>query len=228
MPQRARPPIWMLASACVALAACDGSSEGAQPGPAELALATQSLDQQLNASGEAMRRVLASANADKQIFPWELQVSTDARPTPVDWWLYDHGFIRIGGVQGVQGYFVLTSKGEAFVRAGPPHWLVSSFQGKPEVTCAGSQMFASCRVAAVARPAPAPDAKDLVSDPSALGPRSFQVVLQKNGDGWSAGEFADTGSPAPAKAGELALFGGPASIAKARARYAQEVNRQVR
>ncbi len=220
--------IWILATlACAALAACDGSSGGTQPTPAELALATGALDQQLNASGEAMRRVLASADADKRIFPWELAISGEARPTPVDWWLYDRGFIRVGGVQGLQGYFVLTPKGEALLKAGSPRWLVSSFQGPPQVTCAGSPMFASCRVLATASVAAAAQAKDLVADGPAVSPRNFEVVLQKNADGWSAGEFSDRGSPPPAEAGRLALFGDATAVAKARYRYALEVNRQV-
>ena len=220
--------IWILATlACAALAACDGSSGGAQPTPAELALATGALDQQLNASGEAMRRVLASADADKRIFPWELAISGEGRPTPVDWWLYDRGFIRVGGVQGLQGYFVLTPKGEALLKAGNPRWLVSSFQGPPQVTCAGSQMFASCRVLATASVAAAAQAKDLVADGAAVSPRNFEVVLQKNADGWSAGEFSDRGSPPPAEAGRLALFGDATAVSKARYRYALEVNRQV-
>ncbi len=146
----------------------------------------------------------------------------------MDWWLYDRGFIRVGGVEGLQGYFVLTPKGEALVKGGAPHWLVSSFQGQPQVTCAGSQMFASCRLAATASVAPAADARDLVPEGHAIAPRKFEVVLQKNGDGWSAGEFTDSGSPAPAEAGRLALFGDATAVAKARYRYALEVNRQVR
>ncbi len=228
MRQPAGPLIGMFAAlACAGLGACDGSSGGAQPTPAELALATGALDQQLNVSGEAMRRVLASADADKRIFPWELAIAGDQRPTPVDWWLYDRGFIRVGGVQGLQGYFVLTRKGEALVRGGAPHWLVSSFQGQPQVTCAGSQMFANCRVIASAKVAAATDAKDLVPEGAVVAPRNFEVVLQKNADGWSAGEFADSGSPPPADAGRLALFGDATTVAKARYRYALEVNRQV-
>ena len=57
--------------------------------------------------------------------------------------------------------------------------------------------------------------------------RSLQIVLQKNADGWSADEFADAGSPPPAEARRLALFGDARSSAKARDRYAQEVNLQV-
>lgn len=52
-------------------------------------------------------------------------------------------------------------------------------------------------------------------------------MLQKNADGWSADEFADAGSPPPAEARRLALFGDARSSAKARDRYAQEVNLQV-
>ncbi len=218
---------WILAIApCLALGGCDGSG-AAQPGKAELGLATGALDQQLNAPAEAMRRVLTAANADKHIFPWELTLTGPAGVTPVDWWLYGHGFMRLGGVQGVQGYFVLTPKGEAFVRGGEPRWLISTFKGQPQVTCAGSTMFANCRVMGSATVAAAPAAAGLLADASPMAPRSFQVVLQKNTDGWSADEFADSGSPSPAEAGRLALFGDAKAVAKARYRYALEVNRQV-
>lgn len=219
---------WLLAIApALVLSACDGGGDVAQPGPAELALATQALDQQVNAPAEAMRRSLASANADKHIFPWELVLTDASGTTPVDWWLYDHGFIRLGGVEGYQGYFVLTPKGEALVKGGQPRWLVSSFQGQPQVTCAGSRMFTSCRVIASAKVSTAPDAADLVADASAVAPQDFQVVLQKGPDGWTAEEFSDSATPSPANAGRLALFGDAKAIAKARYRYAQEVNRKV-
>ena len=211
---------------CLALGACGGSGT-AQPGPAELALATGALDQQLNVPAEAMRRALASANADKRIFPWELTVTGPDRATQVDWWLYDHGFMRLGGVQGAQGYFVLTPKGEALVRNGAPHWLVSTFDGQPQVTCAGSPMFSTCRVIGSAKVAAAPAAPGLLAEGSPVAPRSFQVVLQKNTEGWSADEFADSGSPPPAEAGRLALFGDAKAAAKARYRSALDVNRQV-
>ncbi len=211
----------------ILLAACDGSSGGGQPGPAELAVATQALDQQLNRSADAMRNVLASANADKRIFPWELVISDASGSVPVDWWLYDHGFIRVGGVAGYQGYFVPTAKGEGLLKGGSPRWLVSSFKGKPDAVCAGSQMFMSCRVTASATVTAAADAKDLVSDPAQIPDQSFQVVLQKGTDGWSSSDFAPSSSPAPADVGRRTLFGDDKTIAKARYRYALEVNRQV-
>ncbi len=211
----------------LALAACDGSADVSQPGPGELALATGALDQQLNASADLMRRTLASANADKQIYPWELMLTDASGSIPVDWWLYDHGYIRVGGVRELRGYFVLTPKGEALVKGGAPRWLVSTFQGQPEAACAGSHAFASCRVVAKATVGAAPDAKDLVADPGSVAPQSFQVVLQKAPDGWTAGEFAASSTPPPAESGRRALFGDAKIIGKARARYAFEVNRQV-
>ena len=219
--------LWLLTAPVLVLAACDGSSDVSQPGPDDLRLATQALDQQLNASADVMRRTLASADADKRIFPWELVMSDSSGAMPADWWLHDHGYIHVGGVQGVQGYFVLTPKGEAFVKGGAPRWLVSSFQGQPQVTCAGSHAFASCRIIASATVAAAADAKDLVADAAPAQPQSFQVVLQKAPDGWTADEFAASSSPAPADAGRRALFGDAAAIGKARYRFAIEVNRQV-
>jgi hypothetical protein len=218
--------LYLTAAAVIVLAGCD-SSGGATPGPQELALATGALDQQLNLPADVMRRTLASANADKRIFPAELVVTDASGTMAVDWWLYDHGFIRVGGVQDYQGYFVLTDKGEALVKGGPPHWIVSSFQGQPQVTCAGSEMFASCRVVAIAAVGAAANAKDLVADPSSVPVQNFQVVLQKTQDGWSAGEFADSSTPPPADAGRRALFGDPRLMGPARARFAQEVNKQV-
>jgi hypothetical protein len=215
----------ILAASLLGLAACDSGTS--QPGPAEMALATGALDQQLNASADLMRRALATADADKRIFPWELEINAASGTMQVDWWLYDHGYIRVGGVSGSQGYFVLTPKGEALVKGGEPRWLVSSFQGQPQATCAGSQMFVSCRVTASATVAAAPDARDLLADGWSVAPQSFQVVLQKDTNGWSASDFADSATPAPVDAGRLALFGDAKAQAKASYRYALEVNRQV-
>ncbi len=218
--------ISLMTVAAMALSGC-GASGSSDPGRQELALATGALDQQLNAPAEAMRSALASANADKHIFPSELVISDASSQTTVDWWLYDHGYIRVGGVEAYQGYFVLTPKGEAWLEGGPPRWLVSSFKGQPDVVCSGSQMFMSCRVTANATVAAAPDAKELIADPSVVPPQSFQVVLQKGTDGWSASDFASSTTPAPAESGRRALFGDPKAIGRARARYAEEVNKQV-
>jgi hypothetical protein len=215
-----------LAASLLLLAAC-GGSDVSEPGPAELKLAAQALDQQLNAPADDMRRALINAGAGGRIFPQELIINDQVQEIPVDWWLYDHGFIRVGGVVGYQGYFVLTPKGQALVKGGEPRWLVSSLQGQPQVTCAGSQMFASCRVTASATVGVAPDAKDLVADPGSAPAQSFEVVLQKGPDGWQASDFSATSTPGPADAGRRALLGDSKAIAKARARYAHEVNRQV-
>ncbi len=218
---------YALAASLLSLCGCDNAS-GPDPGPRDIALATQALDQQLNLPAEHMRRALAVANADKHVYPWELLINESSGPMAVDWWLYDHGYIRLGGVTGYQGYFVLTPKGEAFVKGGSPRWLVSSFKGSPQITCGGSPAYESCQVTASASVVAAPDATDLVADPASVPIQSFQVVLQKGAGPWSFDNFAPSTTPAPPDAGRRALFGDDKAIAKARYRYALEVNSQVK
>jgi len=213
-----------LAASLLTLGGCD-NAPGPDPGRQDIALATQALDNQLNLPAEQMRRALAIASADKHIYPWELLINAPTGPVAVDWWLYDHGYIRVGGVTAYQGYFVLTPKGDAFVKGGSPRWLVSSFKGAPQITCGGTKAYERCQVIASATVAVSPDVKDLEADPQSVPAQSFQVVLQEEAGAWSTDDFAS--STTPADAGRRALFGDDRTIGKARARYAVEVNRQV-
>ncbi len=216
------------AMATLGLVGC-GEEKGVQPGPAELALVTEQLDQQLNASLVQLQRKLVEANRDKRIYVEELTLSGKDETIPSDWWIYDNGLMKIGGVDTYHaGYFALTPKGEAFANGAPPHWLAASFQGKPQVVCASRQSWASCKVSAIATVQRAREAPDFFSLRSPIAQQTFAADLEFGPSGWQVSEFTPAPGQDPTQTALTAIFGDDARIAKARNAFAMKVNRQVR
>ena len=213
--------------ALAGLAAC-GAKPERSPGPAELGLVSQRFDAELNMPALLLRKSLIDANADRRIYPEELVTPGRGSITPVDWWIYEQGLIRVAGVDSYyRGYFGLTPKGEAFVKAPPPRWLVSSLKGGTQATCAGSRAWVSCRIAGVAAVRPTAEGAALFKH-LAVADQVLQGELEYGPQGWRAGDIQTTGGAEPSEAALLAFFGDAASIAKARSRFADKVNRQVR
>jgi len=81
------------------LAAC-GAATPHQPAPSDLALITERLDDSLNIPAQEVQRTLRYANYDNRIYATELAIpgAAEGATTPVDWWLNDMGFIRLGGI----------------------------------------------------------------------------------------------------------------------------------
>lgn len=212
--------------AAIALAGCEG--KGRTPGPAELALVAQAFDPQLNAPAEAVRTALVRANADKRIYPQELMITDAEGPTPVDWLAYRQGLIKVAGVDSYSaGYFGLTPAGEAFAAAGQPRWLASRIQGEPQVNCAQTGAWTTCKVRASVAIGPTAQGAALFGQ-VAVPPAAIEGELQYRSGAWVAGEVATTDGSKPELAARKALFGDATAIAKARNAFALEVNRQVR
>jgi hypothetical protein len=215
----------LMGAAC--LSAC-GDDSPPTPSATDLSVVTQTLDVQLNDPAQQIREGLKQANADKRIYPQELFVRGEGRLTPVDWWAYRQGLIRVAGVDAyLAGYFGLTPKGQAMLAAPVPRWLASSFKGKPQVSCEGSRTSGTCKVSGTAQVAPTAEGAPLFEG-RAVPDQSFNAVVQYDPSGWSVQEFHTTGSVAPQDLSRRALLGDDETITKARDRFAVEVNRQVK
>ena len=228
MTKHAKACAGALAAAMLAsLAACDGSTKR-QPGPAELALVTQQLDLQLNEPAQRLHSSLVAADSDKRIYPEELVLSADGGPVPVDWWIYQKGWIRLAGVDSYsRGYFGLTPEGEAFAKTESPRWLESSFQGQPKLTCAGNGGWLSCKVAATASVHATKEGATLF-DAVSVAPVSFEADLQYGPSGWSASDLQATDKSDPAATARTAMFGDRDSAYKAHYKWGEAMNRRVR
>jgi hypothetical protein len=225
MRHRARAALAGL-SAAACLSAC-GEDRPPTPTASDLAVVTQALDQQLNDPARQIHEGLRQANADKRIYAQELYVRGGGGATPVDWWAYRQGLIHVAGVDSYSlGYFGLTPKGEAFLKAPAPSWLASKFRGAPKVSCEGSRASGTCTVSGTAEVAPTADGVPLFEGRT-VADHGFAAVVQYDASGWSVQEFHATGAVAPQDAARRALLGDDEHIGKARARFAVEVNRQV-
>ena len=214
----------LMAAAC--LSAC-GDDSPPTPGAADLAVVTQALDEQLNDPAKQVRETLQQANADKRIYPQELFVRGEGQLTPVDWWDYRQGLIHLAGLDAYKaGYFGLTPKGQAMLAAPVPRWLASSFKGKPQVSCEGNKQSGTCKVTGIAQVAPTKEGAPLFEDRT-VPDQPFEAVVQYDPSGWSVQEFHTTGAVAPQDSARRALLGDDDQIAKARGRFAVEVNRLV-
>ena len=211
----------------VLLAACSDNT-GPQPGPVQLALVTRQLDDVLNLPARQLRDNLKRAAADHRIYAEEMVITGPPGTTPVDWWIYRKGFLRVAGVDTYyRGYFDLTPKGEAFVNGPAPQWLASTFQGQPQVVCAGEGGFTSCRVTASATIKLTADGAALF-DSASIAPQSFTAALHNGPSGWSADELEVTGGTDTWLSVRTALFGDHDAIDKAHFGWAVRMNRRGR
>jgi len=224
MTRLARARRWGLtATAILSLAACD---QQRRPGPAEIALLKQQLDAEMNAPIQSLHEEVIRSIADKWIFPEELVVTGEGDPTPVDWWLYGKGFIRLAGVVQYRGYFALTPKGAAFAKAPTPQWLAARFETPLQLNCAGEGSWANCQVSGVAAVTPTKASASLLGG-LRFPPQAFQANLVYGPAGWRVENLQATQGPELSEAMRTAIFGDPESIGKARYQWALDMNRRV-
>lgn len=217
-------PVAILAGA--ALTACESATP--QPGAAEMALVKQRIAIEMAAPITAMQKQLRRAAKD-DIYTSEMQIpSGDGPPLPLDWWLYQRGYVKLAGAdQYLQGYFGLTPAGQAFLD-GKAHWLTVSFPQAPSTTCAGSKVRGACTVlgTAILKPGPGAGADGLKGAP--LPSQAFTVNLEYGPQGWTATELKLGSGKEPYVAALDALFGDYDTILEQRTAYAEAVNREAR
>ncbi len=216
----------LMALAVAALTGCDAQSAHRSPGSVEMGLVALQLDAELNAPAQSLHQNLVRSISDKRIYPEELVVIGEGSPTPVDWWAYDKGLIRLAGVADYRGYFALTSKGEAFAKAPAPHWLTATLKPAPQVACGGGDAWASCTVSAIATVQPTKDGSGVLAG-RVFADMPFTAILSYSPSGWRVSDLHAVSGPEPAEVARADVFGDPASIAKARYRFALDMNRRV-
>ncbi len=213
---------------CAALAGCGQGTGGPDAGAAALAAVAQQIDGQLDAPARNLQQNLKAAARDGHIYAQELVVTGAGDPTPVDWWIYKAGFIRFAAIDSYKlGYFALTPKGEAFVKAPAPHWLASSFQGQPDVSCTGDKLSGACHVAGAATISLTKDGAQVL-DQVSIPPQPVQADLRYGPAGWTVESLKPAGGAELSELARTAMFGDPAAVETARMRFAAEMNRLVR
>ena len=215
-----------MAATIAGMAGCGQEAGKRTPGSVEMGLVTLQVVAELNAPGESLHESLVRSNSDKRIYPEELVVTGEGSPTPVDWWVYDKGLIRLAGVADFRGYFALTPKGEAFAKGPAPHWLTATLKPGPQVACGGGDAWTSCKVTAVATVQPSKDGAEVLAGRT-FADLPFTANLTYSSAGWRVSDLQVTSGPAAAEAARTWVFGDPASIDKARYKFALDMNRRV-
>jgi hypothetical protein len=208
---------------CLSLAGC---GQERRPTAADFDHVTQRLDDELNAPVKSLRDNLVRSLADQKIFDPEMVVTGEGNPTPVDWFVYDKGLVRFGGVSEYYGFFVLTQKGQAFAAQKRPQWLMGVIEGQPQVTCAGGGSWESCKVVATAQVKRTPEGVGFVGT-DRFPQVSYQADLVYGPSGRRVDQFETTDPEDVSEASRRWIFGDDASAGKAHYRFGLKVYRMV-
>jgi len=122
---------------------------------------------------------------------------------------------------------VLTPRGEALVKGPPAHWIASSIEGEPKMSCSDGGSVVSYRITGVAAVQPSQEGADLLKGRT-FQREPFQADMVYGPAGWRLEELRTEGGPDPSVAALTGIFGDPEAVGKARYRFALEMNRRVR
>lgn len=224
------------AALCACLAGCNQAPKAAAPQPAAAATGPEAIvmqnvtaeaDTELNATGAALRDLLAQANSDGMIYPDELDLSVaDSGTTRVDWWLSNQGYIApVGADDAGRAYFSLSAKGANFIALPSVIWFKSTVSGKPTVACqsSGTLTGAACQVTASLSVATLPGA------PAGLNLPIQAIQTTANYDPtskWRVEPLSLTDGGVLAQSARLALLGSPEAADKSRQDWVAAINQQ--
>ncbi|MNH53407.1 Gram-negative bacterial tonB protein [compost metagenome] len=180
----------------------------------------------LNAPLVELQDILARAAADGRINPDELQMAGANGTTPVDWWLWNKGYLRLTDDPYYGPYLTLSDKGARFVGGAAPVWLNARAEGAPKMECqsAGALTRAVCTasVAYVVSLAPGGDlARVVIPSSSANLEAAFAP-----GAGWTVERLSVDGD-APRDVARTAIFGTPEMAVEPRERFFEAVRVQL-
>lgn len=180
----------------------------------------------LNAPLVELQAVLINAAQDGRIEPNELQIQGASGSIPVDWWLWNKGYLRLEDDEYYGPYLALSEKGERFVGGAAPAWLAAKAEGSPKMDCqsAGGLTRAVCtaNVAYSVSQTPGGDlARVVVPASSANMEASFT-----QGEGWSVTQLSVDGEP-PRDVARTAIFGTPEMAVEPRRQFFEAITKQL-
>ena len=180
----------------------------------------------LNAPLVELQGILGRAAADGRIDPGELQIEGPNGTTPVDWWLWNKGYLRLADDPYYGPHLALSDKGARFVEAAPPIWLNAKAEGAPKMECqsAGALTRAVCTatVAYAVSLAPGGDLARVIIPSSAA---NLETAFAP-GTGWTVERLSVDGDP-PRDIARTAIFGTPEMAAAPRERFFEAVRAQL-
>lgn len=200
-------------------------AQSLNPGARDAAVAMITAD--LNEPLLDLQNLLAAAAAgDGRIGSHELWMQGARGAIPVDWWLWNKGYLSLVDDPAYGAHFTLSEKGTRFIDAGEPRWLTATAEGAPRMQCraAGSVTSAACTAVFVYRTVTNPGA-DLaqVSFPAASA--NLEAAFTP-GEGWSVSDLVVDGD-APRDTARFVIFGDPNSAKEPRERFVESIRARL-
>ena len=217
----------------LAAAACDKPAEGRPPvdaaevkGPEQAAAAAlaQAVAALMNGPVGELHAVLGRAAADGAIYSEELGVSGAQDTTPVDWWLWNKGFIEAGGSDSFgRAWFQLTPRGRAWVDAPTPVWISALPKAPPALDCGASTSIteARCTIQGNFGTALTTSGKSVIAGVELQDVAAKAVAQYSPSTGWTIASVQFPNSDDGAELVRNEVFGTPESVAEPRERWVE-------
>lgn len=176
----------------------------------------------LNAPLVELHAVLTRAAQDGRIDPDELTLQGVSGPIPIDWWLWNKGYLRLSEDEYYGPYLALSDKGGRFVGGPPPVWLTAKSEGAPKMECqsAGGLTRAVC-TANVAYSVDLTSGGDLARVVVPASSANLEAAFSPS-EGWSVSQLSVDGE-APRDVARTAIFGTPEMAAELRRQFFEAI-----
>ncbi len=225
-------------AASLILAGCD-NEKAAEKAPVEAASADEpALDEaarneavamitgDLNAPLIELHAVLTRAAQDGRIDPEELTIEGATGAIPIDWWLWNKGYLRLSQDEYYGPSLTLSDKGTRFVSGPAPVWLTAKSEGAPRMECqsAGGLTRAVCtaNIAYVVSLTPGGDLSRVVVPASSA---NLEAAFAP-GEGWSVTQLSVDGQT-PREVARTAIFGTPEMAVEPRRQFFEAIRVQL-
>lgn len=180
----------------------------------------------LNAPLAELHAVLTRAAQDGRIDPDELTIQGVSGPIPIDWWLWNKGYLRLSEDEYYGPYLVLSDKGGRFVGGPQPVWLSAKSEGAPNMECqsAGGLTRAVC-TASVAYSVGLTPGGDLARVAVPASSANLEAAFSPS-EGWSVSQLSVDGE-APRDVARTAIFGTPEMAVEPRRLFFEAIRFQL-
>ncbi|MDO9078797.1 MAG: TonB family protein [Brevundimonas sp.] len=237
MNRRVISVLTMALGGCLLLGACGAGDEVAAPeaaiadeaqslNPAARDAAVAMITADLNIPLQDLHDLLSNAAGDGRISGQELWMQGARGTVPVDWWLWNKGYLSLVDDPVYGAHFTLSEKGSRFVNGAAPVWLTATTEGAPRMECraAGSVTSAACTAVFAYRTVANPGA-DLAQVTFPASTANLEAAFTP-GEGWSVSNLVVDGD-APRDTARFVIFGDPDSVSEPRERFLESIRARL-
>lgn len=223
--------------ACLMLGACGADDDAASPeaatadeaqslNPTARDAAVAMITADLNIPLQDLHELLSNAAGDGRIGGQELWMQGPQGTIPVDWWLWNKGYLSLVDDPVYGAHFTLSEKGSRFVNGAAPVWLTATAEGAPRMECraAGSVTSAACTAVFAYRTVTNPGA-DLAQVTFPAATANLEAAFTP-GEGWSVSNLVIDGD-APRDTARFVIFGDPDSAEEPRERFLESIRARL-